>query len=293
MKNRMKTLIGVGLLIVMTGLLPQACGSETHGEDGGHETGRVLDILKQETLSPQVMFWALLIAFFLGAVHALEPGHGKTVVAAYLVGNRGKIRHAFALGGIVTVTHTLGIFILGAVILFVYSNLTPDQVVPWTGFLSGLIIVGVGIYLLLRSRKGRHHHHHHDHSHDHEHHHDHGHHHHHMPEEITWGSVLALGISGGLVPCPGALVILLTAVSLNRTAFGLLLLLAFSFGLAAILIAIGVLMVMARPLMDRWSGEGRFIRMLPRISAVVIIVLGLVMALHSLTAGGIVHLHDH
>ena len=105
---------------------------------------------------------------------------------------------------------------------------------------------------------------------------------------MSLGSLLALGVSGGLVPCPGALVILLLAVALHRIAFGMMLILAFSLGLAAVLITIGVLMVKARPLMERFSGEGKWTRRLPLISSVVITAVGLAMGIRSLVEAGIV-----
>ena len=139
-----------------------------------------------------------------------------------------------------------------------------------------------------------------DHSHEEEHHHDHPHgehhhsheeehhgHSHEIPSKVTLGSLLTLGISGGIVPCPGALVILLLAVALHRIAFGLLLLVAFSVGLAAILIAIGVLIVKARPLVERFSGDGRWIQRLPIASAVVIIVVGCAITLGTLMDSGV------
>ena len=105
---------------------------------------------------------------------------------------------------------------------------------------------------------------------------------------MTLGSLLALGISGGVVPCPGALVILLLAVALHRIAFGLLMIVCFSLGLAAVLISIGVLMVKARPLMERFTGEGRLVRSLPVLSSAVIILVGFVMAVRALMEAGIV-----
>lgn len=104
---------------------------------------------------------------------------------------------------------------------------------------------------------------------------------------MTLGSLLTLGISGGIVPCTGALVILLLAVALHRVAFGLLLLVAFSVGLAAVLIAVGVLIVKARPLVERFSGDGRWIQRLPIASAAVIIVVGFVITLKTLMHSGI------
>ena len=278
------------------------------------DTDVLSEMLRSKELSLGLILGALALALFLGAAHGLEPGHGKTVVAAYLVGSRGTVGNALFLGGVVTFTHTFSVIMLGLVALFATQYVQPEQIFPWLGTLSGVLIVALGIWLLighlkrLDSRGHPHHHHHHgDHGHDHSHphpedhghshegddpHHDHGHSHsHEIPDKVTLGSLLALGVSGGIVPCHGALVILLLAVALHRIAFGLLLLLAFSVGLAAVLIAIGVLMVKARPLVDRFSGDSRWIQRLPVVSAVVIIAVGLGITVKTLMGSGILSVH--
>ena len=277
---------------------------EVSAEEG--ETDALSDILRSEELSLGLIAGALALALFLGAAHGLEPGHGKTIVAAYLIGSRGTVGNALFLGGIVTFTHTFSVILLGLVALFASQYILPEQIFPYLGTASGLLIIGLGTWLLVNHLRGRgfgHSHeeeHHHDHSHEEEHHHDHPHgehdhsheeehhgHSHETPSKVTLGSLLTLGISGGIVPCPGALVILLLAVALHRIAFGLLLLVAFSVGLAAILIAIGVLIVKARPLVERFSGDGRWIQRLPIASAVVIIVVGCAITLRTLMDSGI------
>lgn len=263
------------------------------------ETDALSDMLRSEELTLGLIMGALALSFFLGAAHGLEPGHGKTIVAAYLVGTRGTIGNALFLGGVVTLTHTMSIILLGLVALFASQYILPEQIFPYLGTASGLLIIGLGTWLLVGHLRGRGHGHthsheaHHDHDHSHEaHHHDHSHgehgHSHAIPDKVTLGSLLTLGISGGIVPCPGALVILLLAVALHRIAFGLLLLVAFSVGLAAILIAIGILIVKARPLVDRFSGDGRWIQRLPIASAVVIIVVGCAITLRTLMHSGII-----
>ena len=294
------------------------------GEEG--ETDALSDMLRSEELSLGLILVALALALFLGAAHGLEPGHGKTVVAAYLVGSRGTVGNALFLGGVVTFTHTFSVIILGLVALFATQYVQPEQIFPWLGTASGILIMALGIWLFaghLKRLRGnrqphRHDHGHHDHSHHHghgdhghgdhdhgdhdhgdhdhgheeDHHHGHGHtHSHEIPDRVTPGSLLALGISGGIVPCHGALVILLLAVALHRIAFGLLLLLAFSFGLAAVLIAIGVLMVKARPLVDRFSGDSKWVQRLPIVSSVVIIAVGLGITVKTLMGSGIVGVH--
>ena len=273
---------------------------EVSAEEG--ETDALSDILRSEELSLGLIAGALALALFLGAAHGLEPGHGKTIVAAYLIGSRGTVGNALSLGGIVTFTHTFSVILLGLVALFASQYIHPEQIFPWLGTASGLLIIGLGTWLLVNHLRGRgfghsheeEHHGHHDHSHEEEHHHDHSHeeehhgHSHEIPSKVTLGSLLTLGISGGIVPCPGALVILLLAVALHRIAFGLLLLVAFSVGLAAILIAIGVLIVKARPLVERFSGDGRWIQRLPIASAVVIIVVGCAITLGTLMDSGVI-----
>ena len=262
---------------------------EVSAEEG--ETDALSDILRSEELSLGLIAGALALALFLGAAHGLEPGHGKTIVAAYLIGSRGTVGNALSLGGIVTFTHTFSVILLGLVALFASQYILPEQIFPWLGTASGLLIIGLGTWLLVNHLRGRgfghsheeEHHGHHDHSHEEEHH---GH-SHEIPSKVTLGSLLTLGISGGIVPCPGALVILLLAVALHRIAFGLLLLVAFSVGLAAILIAIGVLIVKARPLVERFSGDGRWIQRLPIASAVVIIVVGCAITLGTLMDSGV------
>jgi nickel/cobalt transporter (NicO) family protein len=196
----------------------------------------------------------MAVAFGLGAMHAMSPGHGKTIVAAYLVGSRGTFKHAIFLGAMVTFTHTASVFLLGFVTLFLSQYILPEKLVPILGAISGISVVWVGATLFVRRlRKQRHHHHHthdhahsHDHGHTHHHHHDHdhGHSHSHVPQgDITPGSLIALGASGGLVPCPSALVLLLSAISLGRTALGMMLLIGFSAGLACVLMGMGVLVL--------------------------------------------------
>ena len=279
------------------------------------DTDVLSDMLRSRELSLGLILGALALALFLGAAHGLEPGHGKTVVAAYLVGSRGTVGNALFLGGVVTFTHTFSVIMLGLVALFATQYVQPEQIFPWLGTLSGVLIVALGIWLLaghLRRLGGphphHHHHHHGDHDHGHSHHphdgdhghshegddhrHGHGHSHsHEIPDKVTLGSLLALGVSGGIVPCHGALVILLLAVALHRIAFGLLLLLAFSIGLAAVLIAIGVLMVKARPFVDRLSGNSKWIQRLPAISAGVIIAVGLGITVRTLMDSGILTVH--
>jgi nickel/cobalt exporter len=241
--------------------------------------GRLESLLSSATNGPLAIATAFAIAFFLGAAHALTPGHGKTIVAAYLVGTRGRVKDAVYLGTVVTVTHTASVFVLGLITLYASHRISPNRIFPWLAVVSGALVTGLGGWLLVQRLRGRGHHHH---EHDH-HHHDHVHHHdHHHSEKASLGSLLSLGISGGLVPCPEALVVLLISVSLGRLLFGLAILVAFSLGLAAVLIAIGTAMVLAAPMMKRWTGDNAFIRALPIASAALITVVGVVLLVQSI-----------
>ncbi|MGQ0721460.1 MAG: nickel/cobalt transporter [Candidatus Eiseniibacteriota bacterium] len=256
-------------------------------------------------LTPRVVLASLLLAAVLGAGHALEPGHGKTLVAAYLVGSHGTVLHAVLLGLIVTLTHTFSVFLLGAGVLYLSRYFVPEQMFPWLGAVSGALIVAVGVTMLrARWREGAHghaHDHHHAHRHDHDHagdpHHDHDHdhgdHHHHghphHPGTAAGGnaslrSILALGVSGGLVPCPAAIVVLLAAVALGRVGFGMVLIAAFSGGLAAVLVSVGTAFVLARGWIERLPRADALTRRLGLASAAVVTVFGVVIAVRSLTA---------
>jgi nickel/cobalt transporter (NicO) family protein len=228
-------------------------------------------------LSLLVVLASLGVAMFWGAAHALSPGHGKTIITAYLVGQRGTPWHAALLGLIVTVTHTIGVFALGVVTLALSQFIVPDDLYPWLNLATGLLVVGIGASVFLarwRHRRA------HAPGHDHHHHH----HHHHAPtgEGPGWRSLLAVGVSGGLLPCPSALVVLLAAISLHRTGFGLLLILAFSVGLALTVTAVGLIAVLAKRAFARISLEGPLVRLLPAASALVILVAGVAMTARAL-----------
>jgi nickel/cobalt exporter len=223
-------------------------------------------------LSVLVILASLAAAMFWGAAHALSPGHGKTIVTAYLVGQRGTPAHAALLGLIVTITHTVGVFALGIVTLALSQLIVPDQLYPWLNLASGLLVLGIGAAVLRARLRGRRH------AHHHQHHHDHGHRHETAP---SFRSLLAVGVSGGLLPCPSALVVLLAAISLHRIAFGLVLILAFSAGLALSITAIGLVAVLARSAFRRFSFEGPLVRLLPAASALVILAAGLAMTVRA------------
>jgi nickel/cobalt exporter len=231
-------------------------------------------LISERRLSPLVILAALAAALFWGAAHALSPGHGKTIVAAYLVGRRGSVRDAATLGLIVTVTHTIGVFALGLVTLLLSQWIVPDRLYPWLNLVAGVSVVLIGAAVLrARARDWLH-----------ERAHAHGHHHHHDHAEPASGlrGLLAVGISGGILPCPSALVVLLAAISLHRVAFGLVLITAFSTGLALSITGIGLAAVLAKRVFARRSFDGLLVRVLPAVSAAVILVAGLAMTAHAL-----------
>jgi nickel/cobalt transporter (NicO) family protein len=237
-------------------------------------------LIGERRLSALVVLVSLAVALFWGAAHALSPGHGKTIVTAYLVGRRGTPRDAAVLGLIVTVTHTVGVFALGLVTLALSQWIVPETLYPWLNAAAGISVVVIGAAVLrARVRDWRH-------AHAHRHGHAHRHHHHghdHAPEPGTgFRGLLAVGISGGALPCPSALVVLLAAISLHRLAFGLVLIVAFSLGLALTITGIGLVAVLARSAFGRRSFDGVVLRLLPAVSAVVIVVAGVAMTVHAL-----------
>jgi nickel/cobalt exporter len=263
---------------------------------------RFTELIQAQNLSAWFLFTAALIAIGLGGLHALEPGHGKTIVAAYLVGSRGTPRHAFLLGLIVTISHTAGVFALGAVTLYASRYVVPEQLYPWMGALSGVTIAGLGCYMLLQRLTGT--------ATDHS----------HAPgssqphwkfwdrradgagpnpvpsvvspaQSVSLTQLFTLGITGGIIPCPAALIVLLSAFALHRIGLGLFLIVAFSVGLASVLIGFGMSMVYARRFMSCFQSDGPLTRRwLPVVSSSFIMVLGLTLAIQSLAS---VHMDTH
>ena len=259
------------------------------------------ELIAVPEVTPFVALIGLLAAFGLGALHAMSPGHGKTVVGAYLVGSRGTPKHAAFLGLTVTITHTLGVFALGLITLFASSYLLPERLLPFLSFVSGLLVFFIGISLfkdrlfkLLGWGNLFHHHHPHDdieesgkeftHSHDGvTHTHDGSTHSHVPPGDLTWRSLLALGISGGLLPCPSALVLMLSAISLGRIGYGLVLTVAFSFGLAFTLTAIGLIFLYLGSVIGKTSlANSRVVKALPVFSAFIVAFVGAVICYNSI-----------
>lgn len=303
-----------------------------------------------DDISPAFLLFALAASIFFGAAHALSPGHGKTIVAAYLVGSRGTIWHAVFLGIVVTLTHVSSVILLGIITLSLSEYVVPDKLYPIMEGASGLLIIAIGISIFFQRYSayqrmqavaaaapahahGHSHDHHthdhshddHSHSHDHEHPHSHDHgehthahdghthshdHDHHLgldnwlghdhgehththdiPADATMRDLLVLGVTGGIVPCPSAVIVLLAAIALKRLLFGLLLILFFSLGLAAVLITIGILVVSAKSFLDRFEGAGRSLQWLQIASPALVTLLGVVILIRGLMTGGIISIN--
>jgi ABC-type nickel/cobalt efflux system permease component RcnA len=337
-------------------------------------TKRLVHLISGQQLKPEIALLALLAALVLGALHAFSPGHGKTVVGAYLIGSRGTPRHAAFLGLTVTITHTAGVFALGFATLFASQFIVPERLFPILSLISGSLVLGIGLTLFVRRWRGASHghvhagHHHHDsapvaepalvaagdgagvslnaayhthedphvhdhrrsaHEHTHHHfsaaahvhdsHHEHEHHHHHEQTHqhdhdhsrghalvhshggrvhshlppgadgapIKWRSLIALGVSGGLIPCPSAMVLLLAAVALHKTLYGLILVLAFSVGLAITLTAVGLAFLYARRFFRTPARDSRLVRLLPMASAAIISGVGVVICYGAVASTGL------
>ena len=245
---------------------------------------RFTQAISTTQLTGSVICMALGLAFLFGALHALSPGHGKAMVAAYLVGARGTARHAVFLGGVVTLTHTIGVFAMGVVTLAAAQYIVPERLYPYLGGLSGLAIVVIGVSLLRqRLRLARA-----------------------TADEaamdgigtdayaefeppplpdrgpISFKTLLVLGITGGALPCPSALVVMLSAIALHRIAFGLAMILAFSFGLATVLTGLGLLIVHTRGFFERMPRSVPLFARLPVFSAAVVTMVGIVLIVRAL-----------
>ncbi|GAA1613783.1 nickel/cobalt transporter [Actinoplanes couchii] len=273
----------------------------TPGVESGGYTGRVFSALREPLGSPWTLAVLIGVCALLGAFHALTPGHGKTLMAAYLVGAKSTPRQAITLGGIITVTHTASVILLGTMVVLIGDRVMPGVLVPALELAAGGVVLFLGIRLAVRRWRSLHTHrtahahahsgdhtHSSDHAHtgDHSHAHDHGHSHgrghshshdHHVPR--SWRELLAMGLSGGMIPCPEALSILILAVGLNRAGLGVAMIVAFSIGLAAVLVGLGLFLVTVRGALQRIHppGDSILITRLPLVSAAVVVILGVVM----------------
>ncbi len=264
-------------------------------------------LITRSDLTPLAVVSLLALAFGFGAVHAVGPGHGKTIMAAYLVSSRGRPRDAVLLGGVVSIMHTASVLVLGLVLVQVDRSLAAEAVFPILTLVSGVAVTGVGVWLFVaRWRKlrapaaggdadhphARDDHADHDHG-DHDHDHDHGDGHGHRDEHDHGGhghshalpvgvnplsrrGLVALGASGGLFPSPSAVLVIVAAVGLGRAGLGLGLLAAFSLGLATTLSAVGLGLVYGRTFLERRGGAAR-LAFLPVLGAAALVALGAVI----------------
>jgi len=255
-------------------------GGTVLGVNSGSRINQFLNTyVKPESIPFHILIFAFVVAFVLGGIHAMTPGHGKALVAGYLVGEKGTVRHAVYLGGIITVTHTASVFILGILALLLTQYIVPATVIMIMNKISGIVILSIGLVLLFKRTKnilkpqsdlG------HDHSHAHEHTHD-GHTHtHEIDDTLSFKSLMALGVSGGIVPCADALVILVVALSLQKLVFGLLLLIFFSLGLATALCVTGIMVVIAKnKAQERYTHLVRYQKYVSLFSAIIVILFGI------------------
>lgn len=240
----------------------------------------VTSILKDTKISGALFLWALVISFVLGGLHALTPGHGKTLVAAYLVGQHGTKKDAVILAAVTTATHTFSIYVLGLVSIFATKYFLPEKIIPALETISALSIFGLGIWLLsrrwdeLKNKKSDSNTHSHggivQHSHGYD---------KLNSERLGVKSLISLGFSGGIVPCADALAIMIIAIGLNKTTLGMLLIFFFSLGLAAVLVVLGLVMVTSRNLFEKYAPSSRVSAYLPIASSVIIIIVGALLVL--------------
>jgi len=242
-------------------------------------------------LSTWVIFGFIGLAFVYGMSHALMPGHGKAITAAFLVGNRGTIKDAILLGVTVTCTHTVAVFALGLAAEVATYTIRRDRVIWWLELVSAFLIIGLGLFIFLRHLValargteaghghvhfvGGHHHHHHDHDHEHSHAHDHA---HEKGERPGLWQIIYLGITGGMIPCPTGLVIVSVSFQAHLLGFGLFLAAVFSLGMACVLVAIGILTVKGFHVAERYGSRRAIMvfRVMPVLSGGFITLLGLV-----------------
>jgi len=250
-------------------------------------------------------------AVLLGALHAMEPGHSKSLMAGFLVAVRGNAAQAVLLGVSAAIGHTLIVWALVLLALWLGNDLIEKQAYPWLVLLSGLMILVIAARLIWSLQRGGDHHHdgphdahHHDHDAAHDHHHDHGRHDHHhddhghrheTPEELAaryggrpvrnW-EVVWFGFTGGLLPCPSAIAVLLVALKLNAFALGVAMVGAFSLGLAVTLVSVGLIAVWGLRKASSLSGLDRWTRWLPRISVAIVTLLGIAVTIHGLMLVG-------
>ena len=269
------------------------------------------DLLKEvmyyEQLSPTLIILVLIVAFILGAIHALGPGHGKSLMAAYLIGSRGRIRDAITLAFTLTISHVFSVLLVGFLALFLADFFLPETISMWFGLCSGIAILFIGLWLFITryrvlKRGAKKHFLNNMNNHSLKQHYVDKHihpenirqhsnsepceperephtHNHYDPNLSIWSNI-ALGISGGIIPCPKAIVILLLAISLHKIALGIIIILVFSLGLAFTLVTLGIVVVKASSLLKRRLKDKR-LQVISTFGAVIIIGLGIFLTYQS------------
>lgn len=268
---------------------PPVAPSSTPPAAGG-TSEQLPSVFQEPELTPVVLMLSLLTALALGAGHALTPGHGKTLMAACLVGTRGTPLHAVGLGLAVSVSHTIGIVVLGAIIVGAANALPPDVVVRVAPVVAALSILGIGAWML-GAEWQRHgtveawSHVQHDAPHRHglvR--------HRHAPAAgtaVSWRSLFALGLAGGLIPSTSALLILLGSIAAGRAAFGFVLVVAFGLGMAAVMGGLGLALVVTRTRLDRRADSPRLARLraiVPLLAAFLVFGFGIILTAQALAS---------
>jgi nickel/cobalt exporter len=249
-------------------------------------------------------------AVLLGALHGLEPGHSKTMMAAFIIAVRGTVGQAILLGLAATISHTLIVWLVALLGLHFGSAYATEAVEPWLQLISGVIIIAIALWMMRQTFAEQHHHHdheHHEHEHDHDHDHAHVHHHDHSKTQqaglqlgsldyedaharahrleiekrfagrkVTTGQIVMFGLTGGLIPCPASVTVLLVCLQLKQITTGALLVLCFSIGLAVTMVAVGAVAALGMDRAQRsWDGFGKLAARAPYISSALVILIGL------------------
>ncbi|ENG7149592.1 nickel/cobalt efflux protein RcnA [Escherichia coli] len=269
------------------------------------------------TLLQQGNAWFFIpSAILLGALHGLEPGHSKTMMAAFIIAIKGTIKQAVMLGLAATISHTAVVWLIAFGGMVISKRFTAQSAEPWLQLISAVIIISTAFWMFWRTWRGErnwlenmHEHHHHDHEHhqdhDHDHDHDHEHHHHHEHgdneeyqdaharahandikrrfdgREVTNWQILLFGLTGGLIPCPAAITVLLICIQLKALKLGATLVVSFSIGLALTLVTVGVgAAISVQQVAKRWSGFNTLAKRAPYFSSLLIGLVGVYMGVH-------------
>ncbi|EDP9822893.1 nickel/cobalt efflux protein RcnA [Salmonella enterica subsp. enterica] len=257
-------------------------------------------------------------AILLGILHGLEPGHSKTMMAAFIIAIKGTVKQAVMLGLAATLSHTAIVWLIALGGMYLSRAFTAQSVEPWLQLISAIIILSTACWMFWRTWRGEqqwlagNHHHDHDHGHDHGHDHDHDHDHHgHIHPEgatskayqdaherahaadiqrrfdgqtVTNGQILLFGLTGGLIPCPAAITVLLICIQLKAFTLGATMVLSFSLGLALTLVTVGVgAAISVQQAAKRWSGFSTLARRAPYFSSILIGLVGVYMGIHGYT----------